>query len=132
MRLTSLLLVAALLSACAPRRYQVPASVPAVAGAQAWVEVTPRGDEGAHIVLQVRELPPIHKFAPEMRAYIVWALAPGNPPRNLGTLRVDDTGTGIFVHQAAMRFFDLVVTAEQDVAAAQPAGQEVLRARLDY
>jgi hypothetical protein len=62
--------------------------------------------------------------------YVVWFQEPGKPATNQGQLRVNDDLNAELKATTPARHFEVIVTAERDVAATMPSSAVVLRATV--
>ncbi|HEX8096860.1 MAG TPA: hypothetical protein VF507_02435, partial [Pyrinomonadaceae bacterium] len=86
---------------------------------------------GGRVRLTVLGLPPPQEVMPQGAAYVVWAVAPGEPPVRVGELQVDQDGNGglEFERPASFERYSVVVTAETSAAAPSPLGVMALATR---
>ena len=101
-----------------------------VPGARGEVEIGRDKNGNTSLKVKVQHLANLENLTPRAVAYVIWLQERGGTSENLGQLKVDKNLNGSFETVSPSKNFDLWVTAEQDVRAKSPSGQEVLRAAI--
>ena len=79
------------------------------------------------IDLKVHHLAKPEALTPAAAGYVVWIQPSGQPPQNAAILRVDKNLEGEFKGTTPYKNFDIFVTAENNLQATSPSGQEIMR-----
>ena len=101
-----------------------------VPAARGEVEIGRDKNGNTSLKVKVQHLANLENLTPRAVAYVIWLQERGGTSENLGQLKVDKNLNGSFETVSPSKNFDLWVTAEQDVRAKSPSGQEVLRAAI--
>jgi hypothetical protein len=101
-----------------------------VPGARGDVKIGRDKNGNTSLKVKVQHLANLENLTPRAVAYVIWLQERGGTSENLGQLKVDKNLNGSFETVSPSKNFDLFVTAEQDLKAKSPSGQEVLRAAI--
>lgn len=93
---------------------------PRVPAATGQVSVKPDKDGNQTLKVDVERLAAPTRVFDGANAYVVWLIAPGSAPQNLGVLPLDNDLNGHLQTKTPFRTFDLVVTAEPSPTATRP------------
>jgi hypothetical protein len=115
--------------AYAAKKYPMTASsiVPAARGE---VNISTDKNGNTKLEMAVLHLANVENLTPRAAAYVVWLQERGGNPENQGQLKLDKDLKGTFQTVTPLKSFDVFVTAEQEIRAKGPSGQEVLRATI--
>lgn len=91
--------------------------VPAAAGQ---VSVSTEKDGNHTVDIKVQHMAEPQKVFEGASTYVVWLIAPGSPPTNIGVLPVDKDLKGTLQTKTPFRTFQVEVTAEPTASATQP------------
>jgi len=91
--------------------------VPAAAG---HVSVSTEKDGNHTVAIDVEHMAEPQKVFEGASTYVVWLIAPGSAPTNIGVLPVDKDLKGSLQTKTPFKTFDVEVTAEASPAATQP------------
>ena len=87
------------------------------------------GNTKLHI--DVHHLAEPAQLTPARNTYVVWVQRHGEPPQNVGELRVNHDLDGSFRTSVPYQVFDVFVTPEQNPRASAPSGPDVLKATVN-
>ena len=102
-------------------------SAPAASGK---VDVKKDKNGNTEVTLKAEHLAQPGMLTPPATSYVVWFQAEGSDPSNQGQLKVDRGLKGEFKTTTRLQNFDVFVTAETDPLTKTPAGQNVLKAKV--
>lgn len=91
--------------------------VPAAAGQ---VSVSTEKDGNHTVDIKVEHMAEPQKVFEGTNTYVVWLIAPGSPPTNIGVLPVDKDLKGSLETKTPFKTFRVEVTAESSPSATQP------------
>ncbi|HTU40199.1 MAG TPA: hypothetical protein VMF10_00715 [Candidatus Aquilonibacter sp.] len=97
-------------------------------GAQATVTAQTSGNDNTDLNIKVHNLALPSSLTPAENVYVVWVQPPGESPKNLGELKVDNKQSGDLHTETPYKRFTIFVTAEKDPQVQQPQGPRVLSA----
>ena len=101
-----------------------------VPGARAEVEISKDDNGNTKLKMSVQHLANLENLTPRASAYVVWLQERDGNAENKGQLKMDKNLKATFETVTPLKSFDVFVTAEQDVRAKDPSGQEVLKATI--
>jgi len=96
--------------------------------AQATVTAQTGGNNNTELNIKVRELALPSSLTPPENVYVVWVQPPGQSPKNLGELKVDNKQNGNLHSETPYKRFTIFITAEKDAQIQEPQGPRVLSA----
>jgi len=70
-------------------------------------------------------------LTPPREAYVVWIEPNGEPPQNMGVIRVNDNLESEFSTRTPFKKFKVYVTAEDGPKVTTPSGERILEANVD-
>jgi hypothetical protein len=70
-------------------------------------------------------------LTPAKDAYVVWIEPNGQPPQNMGTIKVNDNLESEFQTRTPFKVFKVYVTAEQGPKVTAPSSDHILEANID-
>jgi len=97
-------------------------------GAQATVTAQTGGNDNTDLNIKVHNLALPSSLTPAENVYVVWVQPPGESPKNMGELKVDNKQSGDLHTETPYKRFTIFVTAEKDPQVQQPQGPRVLSA----
>jgi hypothetical protein len=115
--------------AYAAKKYPMTAAS-TVPSARGEVAISKDKNGNTRLKMNVHHLANLGNLTPPAAAYVVWFQERGGNSENQGQLKVDKNLTATFETVTPWKSFDVFVTAEQDLRASGPGGQEVLKATI--
>ncbi len=101
--------------------------VPAASG-----KVSYEHDRNGNLKLEIRakHLAAPQRLTPAKNSYVVWIRSTDGQMQNAGSLRINGSLEGSFVTTTPTKGFDIVITAEDNPSATQPAGPEIMHGSI--
>ncbi|HEU5059182.1 MAG TPA: hypothetical protein VFU21_21765 [Kofleriaceae bacterium] len=103
---------------------------PDVPAAEGVVRATAGEHGNTQLRIFVRHLARPEKVRPDATTYVVWLQPPGEPPQNMGALKVDEDLRGSLTTVTPLRTFDVFITLERSPTVRAPTARNVLSASI--
>jgi len=81
--------------------------------------------------IHVYHLAKADSLTPPRGTYVVWIEPPGQPPQNMGVIKVNKNLESEFTTRTPFKKFKIYVTAEEGPTVTTPSGDKVLEAYVD-
>jgi hypothetical protein len=96
--------------------------------AQATVTAQIGKNDNTELNIKAHALAQPSSLTPPANVYVVWVQPPGDSPKNLGELNVDNKLNGELHTETPYKRFSIFITAEKDAQVQQPQGPRILSA----
>lgn len=96
--------------------------------AQATVTAQAGKNDNTELNIKAHALAQPSSLTPPANVYVVWIQPPGQSPKNLGELNVDNKLNGELHTETPYKRFSIFITAEKDAQIQEPQGPKVLSA----
>lgn len=96
--------------------------------AQATVTAQIGKNNNTELTIKAHALAVPSSLTPPANVYVVWVQPPGQSPKNLGELNVDNKLNGELHTETPYKRFSIFITAEKDAQIQEPQGPKVLSA----
>jgi hypothetical protein len=91
-----------------------------------------RDDNGnVRVKIHIYHLAKPDSLNPARDAYVVWIEPKGEPPQNMGTIKVNDNLESEFQTRTPFKVFKVYITAEDGPKVTTPSGDKILEANVD-
>ena len=104
------------------------AKAPSVSG---WVNIKGASKTGAEVTVHLEQLHPPNHLDSSLKSYVVWFEPNGQPPQNMGTIKVNDNLESEFQTRTPFKVFKVYVTAEEGPKVTTPSSDHILEANVD-
>src|SRR5438270_6398079 len=96
-------------------------------------QLTHQKDDNGNVKIKIHtyHLARPDSLTPARDAYVVWIEPNGQPPQNMGTVRVNDNLESEFQTRTPFKVFKLYVTPEEGPKVTNPSSDHILEANID-
>jgi len=96
-------------------------------------ELTHQKDDNGNVKVKIHfyHLARPDSLTPAKDAYVVWIEPNGQPPQNMGTIKVNDNLESEFQTRTPFKVFKIYVTAEEGPKVTTPSSDHILEANVD-
>ncbi len=96
-------------------------------------QLTHQKDDNGNVKIKIHtyHLARPDSLTPARDAYVVWIEPNGQPPQNMGTIKVNDNLESEFQTRTPFKVFKIYITAEEGPKVTTPSSDHVLEANVD-